>query len=307
MLFLLFTLLEESAVARNIPPLKARPETIIRILLIIEDSEGDFKKIEDGVIDYWRKTSIRRTEPSRKNSLRAVFGPTLRHLQLIRGEGDGIKLLPKAKELLESYEHGGEILFKQKLAEHLVKLEETRWVRILSALEDHEFISIELLLRTVLGEYPVSAIDKSKLRKYLAYLEYVGLISTKNGKIVLRKTLYEITVAGLQKDTSLDQFLKALFEGYEELRKKQTSSYVPIPEVKDTVVEKLGIWPDQFDEWLKKIPKETNEYLIHLTQPMVRESGGLEIVGKYFYYICVIQKRDEDGKPRQLQSEGESV
>ena len=299
--------MEELVVAKNIPPLKARPETIIHILLIIEGSEGNFKKIEEGVIDYWRKTSIRRREPSRKNSLRAVFGPTLRHLQLIRGEGDGIKLLPKAKELLESYERGGEISFKQKFAEHLVKLEETRWVRILSVLENHEFISIELLLNTVLGEYCDSVIDKSKLMKYLAYLEYAGLVSTKKGEIALRKPLYENTLAGLQKDTSLDEFLKALFEGYEELRKRQTSSYVPIPEVKDTVVEKLGIWPDQFDEWLRKIPKETNEYLIHLTQPMVRESGGLEIAGKYFYYISVIHKRGENGNPRQLQSEGESL
>lgn len=287
---LLFELLGELDITRIIPPLKARPETIIHILQIIANNEGDFKKIEDGVIDYWKKTSIRRTEPSRRNSLRAVFGPTLRHLQLIRGEGDEIKLLPKARELLVSYEHGGTIPFKQKLAEHLVKLEETRWASVLPPLRNQEFISIDSLMKNVLRRYPESAVDKSKLRKYLAYLEYVGLISSKNGEIALRKSLYENTVAGLQRSISTDQFLKVLFDIYSDLRTKQTSSYVPIPEIKDAVCERLGIWPDQFDEIMTKIPKETGEYLIHLTQPMVRESGGLKIGGKYFYYISVYTK-----------------
>jgi len=275
---------------REIPPIKARPETVIHILQIIEDNEGSFKKIEDGVIDYWKRTSIRRTEPSRRNSMRAVFGPTLRHLQLIRGEGDEIKLLPKAKELLVSYKQGGTVLFKQKLAEHLLKLEETRWVNVLSALQNCESVSTESLMKTLMTEYPESIINKSKLSKYLAYLEYVGLISSKNGQISLRKSLYEMTIAGLQKEISADQFMKTLFDTYSEQRAKQTSSYVPIPEIRDAVCEKLGIWPDQFDEMLTGIPKETDRYLIHLTQPMIRESSGLKIGGKYFYYISVYTK-----------------
>jgi hypothetical protein len=276
---------------RDIPPLKAKPETIPWVLKILRDNEGNFKKMENSIVEYWRKISLRKREPSRKNSLRAVFGPTLRHLQLIRGEGDDIKLLPKAKELLESYGNVGEAVFKQKFAEHLLKLEETKWINLSSELYELEHISIESLLGYLARKYPVSRIDETKLRKYLSYLEYVGLVSFSEGEVIFRKTLYQSLIRGLRKEISEDAFRKILFESYMRLRAKQTSSYVPIPDVRDAVCEVTGIWPNQFDQLLMKIPKETPEYLIYLSQPMMRESGGIRVGDKYFYYIAIYINR----------------
>lgn len=275
---------------RDIPPLKAKPDTIPRVLQILRDNEGNFKKMEDGIIDFWKKNSLRSKEPSRKNSLRAVFGPTLRHLQLIRGQGDNIKLLPKAKEFLASYETAGEVAFKKKFAEHLLRLEETRWINLLSELDGFGRISIDSLLRYLRQKYPRSRIDKIKLKKYLSYQKYVGLISLDRDEVTIRKSLYESLAKGLVRQVSEDEFKESLFESYRRLRAKKTSSYVPIPEVRDAVCEAIRIWPDEFDQLLMKIPKETPKYLIHLSQPMIRESDGIRIGDKYFYYMTIYTK-----------------
>ena len=91
-------------------------------------------------------------------------------------------------------------------------------------------------------------------------------------------------------EISEDEFKKALFESYEQLKAKRKSSYVPIPEVRDAVCEVKSIWPDQFDQLLRDIAKETPNYLIYLSQPMIRESGGIRIGDKYFYFIAIYTK-----------------
>ena len=101
---------------RTIPSLKARPEWIPRALQCIQEHTGNFGDMENCIVSHWRNTSQRTKPPSSRNALRAVFGPTLRHLQLIMGEGDEIKLMSKGKKLLKAYERQGEAGFKRILA-----------------------------------------------------------------------------------------------------------------------------------------------------------------------------------------------
>ena len=98
--------------SREIPSLKAKAELILGVLERIRDNLGNYKKMEEEIASFWQGKSPRIKSPTVRNSLRAVFGPSLRHLQLIRGEGNEIMLMAPGKELLRVYERDGEIAFK---------------------------------------------------------------------------------------------------------------------------------------------------------------------------------------------------
>lgn len=274
----------------EIPSLKAKPETIPKVLQIIKNNEGSFKKMEDAIVNYWRDISLRIKLPSTKNSLRAVYGPTLRHLQLIRGEGDNIKLLPKGKELLRAYETRGESAFKKAFAKHLLRLDMSSWANLIFELHRLNEAHVSDILKHLLKKYPTSTITFDRLKKFLLYLSYVGLVSFNDQRVKLLKSQVDICLQGLEIRLSKKKFTHILIEKYKELKDVIGSPYVPIPELKDKVSEEMpGAWYE-FDDLLKSIPKETPRYLIHLSQPMLRKSGGIKIGDKYFYYVAIIQK-----------------
>jgi len=277
---------------RVLPALKAKASLIPGVLEIIRDSESSYSKIEEAVINFWRRESNRKKPPTGRNSMRAVFGPTLRHLHLIRGERDDIKLLPPGKKLLEQYEKGGEPAYKKLLARHLVKLDNDKWLNILSYLRDsNKKHSSSELLDILRQRSPDSGINEERLTKFLLYCEYVGLVYIRNRSVTLRTSQYKISKQSTYKQLNNREFFKVLYEQYELLRSQgEGSPYVPIPDIRDSVCERSGIWLDDFDKKLKDIPKETSDYLIQLTQPMVRKPKGITIGGKYLYYIAIYRK-----------------
>lgn len=277
---------------RALPALKARANLIPGVLAIIKDNEGSYPKIEEAVINFWRRQSNRKKPPTSRNSMRAVFGPTLRHLHLIRGEREDIKLLPPGKKLLEEYEKGGEPAYKRTLARHLVKLDNEKWLNILGYLrESNKKHTFSELLDTLRQRAPDSGINDERLTKFLLYCEYVGLVYIRNRFVALRISQYKISTRSTYRQLSNKEFFKVLYEEYELLRSQgEGSPYVPIPNVRDRVCERSGIWLDDFDKTLKNIPKETDDYLVQLTQPMVRKPEGITISGKYLYYIAIYKK-----------------
>lgn len=278
---------------KSLPPLKAKANLIPGVLGIIRDNQGSYGNIEQAIIDFWRSESKRRKPPTSRNSMRAVFGPTLRHLQLIRGERDSIRLLPLGKKLLEEYEERGEAGYIKLLAKHIVKLDKENWLNVLGYLREsgksHTFGD---LLNGVRSQTPDGVINEERLTKLLLYCQYVGLVSVKNRSVVLRGSQYDRCTRNSCARLNNEDFVRLLYEAYEMLRSaSEGSPYVSIPDVRDVVCEKGGIWLDDFDKKLINIPKETEEYLIQLTQPMVRKPDGLTIGGVYLYYIAIYKKR----------------
>ena len=92
----------------------------------------------------------------------------------------------------------------------------------------------------------------------------------------------------LEVKLSNEDFFKSLHEAYQGLLvETRGSPYVPIPKVRDEVCKETGIWPADFDKSLVAMPKETPEYLVHLSEPMLRQSDGIRLGGKYLYYIGI--------------------
>jgi len=278
---------------KSLPALKAKANLIPRVLGIIRDNEGSYVKIKQGVFDFWRHESKRRKPPTSRNSMRAVFGPTLRHLQLIRGERDNIKLQPPGKELLQEYQKDGESGYKKLLAKHIVKLDKEKWLNVLAYLkESSKRPTFDQLLNGVRSQIPDGIINEERLTKFLLYCQYVGLVSVKDDSIVLRASQYERCTRDSYRQVGNEEFFRLLHEAYELLRSPgQGSPYVPIPDVRGIVCERGEIWLDDFDKKLTDIPKETEDYVIQLTQPMVRKPNGVVIGGKYLYYIAIYKKR----------------
>ena len=273
------------------PSLKARPEWIPWALKCIRDNLGDHKKMHDCIMIHWRKVSQRTKPPLERNALRAVFGPTLRHLQLIMEAGDKIKLMSKGKDLLEAYEQQGERAFRRALAKHLIKLERGQWIPIIRELQKAgKPVQEKRLLDIFSSAYNIYA-SLDKLRRILAYYSYVGLVKREGGTATLRKKQLNALLKGVETRLSVKEFVRALIAVYERLSSATHGSpYVAIPELREGVCDRTGIWPDDFYRMLKEIPKESSDYLIHLSQPMLRKRGGVKMGEKYLYYAAIYKK-----------------
>lgn len=273
------------------PSLKARPEWIPWALRCIRDNAGDHKKMHDCIMAHWRKVSQRTKPPLEKNALRGVFGPTLRHLQLIMGEGDEIELTSEGKDLLETHEKQGESAFRRVLAKNLVNLERAQWIPILLQLQKAgEPVQERKLLDSFSSTYG-TYVSSDKLSKILVYYSYVGLVNREGGTATLRKKQLNMLLKGVEVTLSKNEFVRALRTAYEKLSSAAHGSpYVPIPKLKEAVCKRTDIWPDDFYRMLQEIPKESSDYLIHLSQPMLRKPGGIKIGEKYLYYAAIYKK-----------------
>lgn len=284
--------------SRSIPSLKARPEWLPGALYCIEQFSGNYEDMVECIVEKWKAQSHRIKAPSRRNSLRAVFGPTLRHLQLIMGEGDEIRLMSKGRELLKVSQKEGKPAFKRALATHLVKLDKERWIGVIFELKRlGAIVSHDSLLNHLQSIHADSQLNNDKLRKFINYYAYVGLLNFERGLIKLRQRQLHMVEKGLEPMISEQDFVGSLLASYKTLGpEKYGSPYVPIPELREAVCEEMYIWPDDFDKMLKQIPKESSHYLIHLTQPMSRKAGGIKFHEKYLYYIAIIFRGSEEEK-----------
>jgi len=276
----------------QVPALKAKAEWLPWTLQCIRDNNGNYKRIENCIMVKWLNTSRRTKAPSTKNSLRAVFGPTLRHLQLVMGEGDRLELMSKGRELLDVYEEEGEIAFKKTLAKHLIKLDRDRWGGLIFELERLGGNVTDTQILNKMEGKQEGQLTKDKLRKALLYYEYVGLLVIEGETIKLRKPIFQSLMAGVDVKVSSQQFIEALIKSYDRLQPESGGNpYISIPTLREGVCEELGFWPDDFYKLLEEIPKETSDYLIHLSQPMVRKRGGIRLGDKYLYYIAIYKKK----------------
>jgi hypothetical protein len=277
---------------KHLPSLKAKPELIPLVLRCIRDNPGNYRKMEECVVTLWQERSQRVKRPTVRNSLRAVFGPSLRHLQLIRGERDSLILMPEGKNVLKIYEKESEAAFKNAFAKHFIKLDRDKGIGVLFELEElGEPVSVEFLLKHLRVKNPDSQITEDRLRKFLLYCNYLSLVKFGDGKVELRKSQFENYLHGIDVKLSPGEFIDALTSEYDKLRSGiHGSPYVAIPDIRDNVCGATGISLDYFNETLKNIPKETSKYLIHLTEPMQRKSGGIRLASRYLYYIAVYKK-----------------
>lgn len=277
---------------KNLPSLKAKPQLIPPVLRCIRDNAWNYKKMESCVAALWQEKSQRTKVPTVRNSLRAVFGPSLRHLQLIRGERDSLIIMSMGKNLLDSYESEGDPGFKREFAKHFVRLDRDEGMCVLFELKRMGgSASIESLLNRLRAENPESSVTEDRLRKFLLYCNFLNLVKVEDGKVELRELQFKNSLHGIDISLSVKEFIEVLIKKYDELRTQlHGSPYVAIPDLRDSICEATGISLDYFNKKLQEVPKESSSYLIHLTEPMQRKSGGIRLAGRYLYYAAIYKK-----------------
>lgn len=280
--------------ANLLPALKLQPHTLPlgQLLEAVDNHTGNYKQIEEAVYRVWLGSTRRTRAPNKRNALRAVIGPSLRHLGLARGEGNDFRLTGAGKRLLEAYQTSGEPRMKKELAAHLVRVDKDYWVDLLGRLRQAGGrLPLMSILDQLRGELVNSEVDQDKLRKYLKFFEYADLVSFQDGDIRLHQKQADAAQAYSFRTLSEQEFVQALKEAYTRRVDRTRSPFVAIPVLRDEVCERTGLFSDDFDLLLMRVPRETEEYILQFSQPMVRRPGGLHVGNIYLYYLAIYPGR----------------
>jgi len=274
----------------ELPDFKGHPDYFQPSLEIIYKFQGDWNKI-------WKELTIfAKTKLSSKakedNIVSAYITPPLRKLDLIEGEKNKIKLTSNGVQCLEALKNGGIVEYKKHLGLIIIKTDEqnANFIQeILSKFDSKvKSISIEQLVKELekLGIFVKS--KGTRIRGWLTLLQFVDIIdSDERGYYYLQKSQYNVLLKG-EKIPSIPEFLDAIIESSRKLKfKTKGSPYLPIPEVRRHVCQKLQMLTFRFDEMLKKIPSTYNDSRLIFETPTRKLPKGITIRGKYYYFIGV--------------------
>lgn len=289
-----------------IPAVKLKPDMILKILQIMVKHEDDSDIMRSQIVLSYRNKSSRIDEPSEKNILRAVTFPSLRKLGLIEGEGKEIKLTPNARNLLRVYKLRGMPGYKRKLSK-LIYVTDKKNGQILHTLGDLKkknggIIPKDVFLSELKRKYKLKTeiderILKDRMKRWFLYLFFVSFVNYANSNIQLNDVQVNACLKENLIKISKKKFVKTLIQEYNYLKNREKGlTYVPIPMLRDAVCkcfEKEGMMNEDFYEYLRSIERETKDYTILFSQPMLREEGGMFINERYFYYVSIYSKKGD--------------
>jgi len=290
---------------KQLPPIKSRPEAIPFLLKKISDNDGNYAAMSDSIYDFLCSASKRKKKPTKKNSVRAVALPTLRHLYLIDGFGDDTILTARGRVLLsKSLEERGNILdycFRKAFAEYLLRLEREYYIPVsdivykISNISQKQTINIFNLMNTISMEYGESFVNKNRLMRWLGYLKYVGFIEDIGETDIFHVNKHQIKAAELSEaKINETEFKKILIDEYHKLAFSDGAlGYVPIPKLRYNASISFDgrLWDEDFDRLLREMKKEDEEHIIGFSEPMSRKAGGFHMNERYYYYIIMRDKK----------------
>lgn len=291
---------------REIPAVKARYQYIPYILEIVNRNKGNYHLMVKELHRFICSKSSRHKFPSIESAVNMTL-PTLRLLRLAQGKEDDTRLSVKGEIMLRTSQNsGGEIVeskFRKTFAKHLLELEKRYYVPVIDiaqklgknvqgGLTFSETGLLEYIKTTFGGEVASS----DRLRKWLSYLEFVGFIHMIGNGNIYQVHDHQIRAA-TAKDVKVPEgkFRRELMKKYERLSHDRESPYVPIPDLRESVLRSFDgrLWDEDFDDMLKKIKKEDNRYVINFAEPMYPKIDGFRLDGSYYYYIIIRDKEQE--------------
>lgn len=277
----------------QIPAIKLRAPLLAEAIRIISENEGDRKVMDRKIHELAKRTSSRSKPPTLTSATRAVTYPTLRHLGLAFGDGESIRLTAQGDALLRSLQQGKD-QFSLILAAHLVKWDSLS-IRILDKIRELSNRDAQVTVERLSEYYWPSERNPHALEyleRLLPYYETAKLIAISNGRIILNDRQIEASRRVTQEQPSQEEFARILLQEYYNEVRSRGSPAVSIPLLERRVCRAFGdrLWSDDFRRILVSLPRETAQYVIHFSQPMVREGRGLRVGAQYFYYIQIHRK-----------------
>jgi hypothetical protein len=275
----------------RVPAIRLKPSLLPDAIRIIATNEGDRKMTDLRIHEMLIRASKRPKPPDFVAATRAVTYPTLRHLGLAFGDGDLIRLTASGDVLNESLRKNNE-QFSITLATHLLKWDRSN-IQLLEKVRELSTEGSSITVGTVANRYwPDDKTAASDLRRLLAYFEAANLLTVASGVISINRNQVEAVQHLASNPVNKEEFVKVLLQEYSSEVRVRSSPAIPIPILERRVCRAFHnrLWPDEFRTILASLPKETESYVIHFGQPMVREGQGLRIGRQYFYYIQIHRK-----------------
>lgn len=293
---------------RMIPALKAPPEIVPQLVVILYDYAGRREDVNKRMAEALRQIS--RASP--RNLLKAYAAPTLNNLGLAEGEGKSWHCSPDGESLARAYKKS-ERAGIRRFGYLLYQLDDKNGLRVIAELQDRKVDKTPVSRKTLcedlfsryendMGEQGLSLkMLSDRLAKWLGYLHHVGFVEYVEGD-TLRLHPFEVQTALADEDPKweLNEFNDKLIASYKSLRAERPSMvYVPLPDLRQRLYEITmkgrgrAFSTAAFDEALRKLPKATDEYVILLSPPGKQSGGGIKIGSKYYYYLSV-HEHDKD-------------
>ena len=285
----------------QIPSMKLSPNILRETLIIIRNNEGDRDKMDNEIHALHKKNSRRPVPPSKKNATRAVTYPSLRHLDLIYESGNMMKLTASGSNLVLAALKS-EQDFLHTIARHLVHWDDARgqgphFIKMIrSMIKGNDIITINRLTERYSQINQKESNLIGKITRLISYYEFAGLVDRNEGLFRLNEGQIAAASMAIQNPPTDSEFSDTVLREYRKIVGERKSDIIPIPVLESSVCASFNgqLWSDDFQKRMLAMPTETNKYIMHFVQPMIKESKGLRIGDRYFYYVQILWRGQDE-------------
>jgi hypothetical protein len=251
-------------------------------------------KQKECLLELYPTKEDKSREHKEKSIFRGMIIPSLRHLGLIIGYADLIRLSANGKLIVDSENIGNE-LHQRVLGAVIFEIDRYEF-GFMTILQENPLPIQHILIllnNDVLSQNQQRQMIE-RIKKWCSILEQVGLVNNQNGILSLDVSKYEQTLLDMdinQKDKNV--FEEYLIKSYFELG-KENAGIVVIADLREKValrfLEKNNaiLTEGQFDEILRNLPFITDDYMISFGRSMgADEKLFKNSRGEYFKTLSI--------------------
>lgn len=224
-----------------------------------------------------------------KSIFRGMVIPSLRHLGLIVGDDDAIRLSANGKLFIESSSISPDL--GERLARAILYELDQTFFLVCPHLSTSPCMSFDTLLK-LLAPVPTNPF-RERLRKWLSMLKQVGLIKMADESYSLDHENMVQTMADIDPTRKgLENFTEEFLTAYNSVR--DSAGIADIMDLRERVGitwlrNRAGVLTElQFDALLRLVPLDTNHYQISFGKPM-QANEKLFKLGETYYKTVIIR------------------
>lgn len=277
---------------KKIPLIKEyRIDKIKSCLKCIDKYSFNRNKQKECILSLYPDKKDKDSEHKEKSVFRGMVIPSLKHLGLIIGYGDFLRVSANGKLIIES-ELMSKNLHQCVLRAVIYEIDQNIF-QFIDVFRDTDSISIQNFLQLMNINAPSEKQKKERISHWFSILKEAKLINHNAQNITLNEHKYNQILSDVDVDNkNMEDFKKYLFEVYFELS-KETAGIVDIADLRENVAVKLLrenkiiLTENQFDEMLRKIPFATDSYIISFGRPMGAEEKLFKYKDNYFRTLSI--------------------
>lgn len=272
---------------RSVPLLKEHRVTkLVQALRCMDQHPYDRDKQRACILQLY-------PDKKEKSVFRGMVIPTLRHLGLIVGFGDVIRLSSNGKIIAKAATKGEKEV--ERVASVVFLERDRKSFHFFDCLKHDTYITrdrfVDFVSQTSEG-LPRRRIEE-RVDSWLDILKECKLIEYKGKRIIVSQDTYKRAAGQLDIMPKRRLFKTILFKQYESLPLHNTAGIVDISLLRASVAgqyyekHNMVLTESQFDEILRGIPLVTDDYVISLGQSMGAEQQLFNYDGKYYRTLSI--------------------